>query len=222
MRELFKKNGDTIACVIMEPVKDELPEEGFLAGIRDLVHQYGGLLIFDEAKTGFRFGLGGAQAYYGVTPDLSVFSKALANGYPLAVVAGKAEILERGSEAWVSGTYHGWPPSIVAAHATLSQLEREPVVRHVWALGERLMDGFNNTMARHGLETRLAGMPPMPELRCPDKESTTIQRLVSEMLRRGHFIHPVRPWFISYAHDSQCIERTLEDIEIAIRGVVAS
>jgi glutamate-1-semialdehyde 2,1-aminomutase len=218
----FARHGRAIACVIMEPVKDEPPREGFLAGVRDLAHRHGALLIFDEAKSGFRFGLGGAQEYYGVTPDLSVFSKAVANGYPLAVVAGKADVLERASGAWVSGTYHGWPLSIVAAQATLSVLEREPVVPHVWALGERLMDGFNAVMTRLGLEARLAGMPPMPQLRCPENEAATIHRLVSAMLVRGHFIHPIRPWFISYAHDATCIDRTLEDLEGAARQAVST
>jgi glutamate-1-semialdehyde aminotransferase len=206
----------------MEPVKDEVPIDGYLAGVRDIAHRNGALLVFDEAKTGFRFGLGGAQAHFGVTPDLSVFSKALANGYPLAVVAGKAEVFQRASEAWISGTYHGWPPAIVAAHATLSVLEREPVVGHVWTLGQRLMDGFNSLMTRAGLEIRLTGMPPMAELHCPPQESATVQRLVSTLIQRGYFIHPIRPWFISYAHDEACIERTLEDIEIAMRQVVAS
>ena len=180
------------------------------------------LLIFDEAKTGFRFGLGGARAHYGVIPDLSVFSKALANGYPLAVVAGKADVFGRAAEAWISGTYHGWPPSIVAALATLSVLEREPVVRHVWTLGARLMEGFNAIMVRSGLESRLAGAPPMPQLHCAEKETMTIQRLCADLIRRGYFIHPIRPWFISYAHDIACIEQTLRDVEIAARQAVAS
>jgi glutamate-1-semialdehyde 2,1-aminomutase len=222
LRDLFIVHGDAIACVIMEPVKDETPAGGFLAGIRDLVHHHGGLLIFDEAKTGFRFGLGGAQAHYGVTPDLCIFSKALANGYPLAVVAGREEVFERASGAWVSGTYHGWPPAIIAAQATLTELEREPVVPHVWALGERLMEGFNAIMGRRGLQSRLVGVPPMPQLRCPDAESATIRRLISAMLQRGYFIHPIRPWFLSYAHDVQCIDRTLDDLEIATRQAVTS
>src|SRR5207248_2841052 len=108
---------------------------------------------------------------YGVTADLSVFSKALANGYPLAVVAGRADVFERASAAWISGTYHGWPPAIVAAQATLSVVEREAVVRHVWTLGERLMAGFNAIMARGGLEARLDGAPPMPQLHFPEHET---------------------------------------------------
>lgn len=222
LEDLFRKHRESIACIIMEPIKDEEPREGYLAGVRDLAHRFGSLLIFDEAKTGFRFGLGGVQAHYGVIPDLAVFSKALANGYPLAVVTGKANVFTRASEAWVSGTYHGWPPAIVAAQATLSVLEREPVVEHVWTLVARLMEGFNAITARVGLESRLVGAPPMPQLQCAQRETTTIQNLFADLVLRGYFIHPIRPWFISYSHDAACIEQTLDDIEIAARQAVAS
>ena len=161
------------------------------------------------------------QAYYGVIPDLSVFSKALANGYPLAVVAGKAEVFERASEAWISGTYHGWPPAIVAALATLSVIEHEPVVQHVWTLGARLIEGFNAIMVRSGLASRLGGAAPMPQLRIVQQETATIERLFSQLIQRGYFMHPIRPWFISYAHDSASIEQTVEDIEISARQAVA-
>jgi len=216
LEELFSNHRNEIACVIMEPFKDEEPEEGFLEGVRDIAHQHGALFIFDEIKTGFRLGLGGAQAHFGVTPDLCLFSKALANGYPLAALAGKAEVFEQASEVWISGTYHGWPLAIAAAHATLNVLESEPVTQHIWALGERLMTGFNNVMTTHGLQTRLAGLPPMPQVRNPEEEQIIIERLFSNMLARGYFIHPIRPWFISARHTNENIKTTLADIEAVV------
>lgn len=221
LQELFAVHRDEIACVILEPVKEEEPADGYLGALGDIVHQHGALLIFDEAKTGFRFGLGGAQDYYHVTPDLSVFSKALANGYPLALVAGKAEVLERASDVWISGTFHGWPPAIVAAAATLTVLEREPVTSHIWALGQRLIAGVNAILVAHGFQTRLAGSPPMPKLSIPDWEVQAIRRLISKLVERGYFIHPTHPWFISYAHDAACIENTLQDIDAAARELEA-
>ena len=133
----------------------------------------------------------------------------------------EAEVFERASAAWISGTYHGWPPAIVAASATLSVLEREPVARHVWTMGERLMAGFNAIAQRNGLAARLAGAPPAPQLASPADESATIERICCQMIARGYFIHPIRPWFVSYAHDAECIEQTLADLEIAVRQVTA-
>jgi glutamate-1-semialdehyde aminotransferase len=222
LRELFAKFRDEIACIIMEPVKEEMPHEGYLAGVRDLAHESGALLVFDETKSGFRMGLGGAQGYFGVIPDLSTFGKALANGYPLAAVAGRAEVFERASGAWISGTYHGWPPSVVAARAALKVFEREPVVDRVWALGRRLMEGVNATLGCAGLTAKLAGMPPMPQLVYPEAEVAAVRAIVSAMVKRGYFIHPIRPWFVSFAHDAAVIDQTLEDFDLCARQAVES
>ncbi len=213
LHEIFAANRGTIACVIMEPVKDEEPAEGYLEAVREITRSNGALLIFDEAKTGIRFGLGGAQVHYAVTPDLSVFSKAIANGYPLALLAGRADVFERADGVWVSGTYHGWPPAIAAANATLTVIEQKPVVEHIWSMGRRLMSGFNTLMEKHGFAARLSGAPPMPKVNAPDSETAQLRTLISKMLQRGYFIHPTHPWFISYAHDEACIDRTLQNIE---------
>lgn len=220
--ELFARRGEEIACVILEPVKDEEPAEGFLAGLRSLAHRHGALLVFDEVKTGLRFGLGGAQGHYGVTPDLCVLSKALANGYPLAAVAGTRAVFARAEDVWISGTYHGWPPAVAAAHATLTVLESEPVIERVWALGARLRDGFNAVLAERGFEARLAGAPPMPELRCPEHERKTLLELLARLVERGQLLHPVRPCFVSGAHTPELVDRTLEELEAAARRLVAS
>ena len=221
LKKVFADYRNEIACVILEPVKDEEPAAGYLQAVRDIAHENGALLVFDEAKTGFRFGLGGAQGHYGVTSDLCVFSKALANGYPLAVVTGKAEVFERANDVWVSGTYHGWPPAITAAEATLTVLENEPVAPSIWKLGSRLMEGVNTIMSSCGFRARLQGAAAMPKLAYSEQETPTIRRFFAKMVGRGYFIHPTHPWFISYAHNEACIDTTLENIDAAIREVVA-
>ena len=94
LAEVFKENPGEIACVIMEPTGHEMPEDGYLEGVRDLAHENDALLIFDEVKTGFRYALGGAQEYLGITPDVSVLSKAMGNGFGTAAVVGKKDIME--------------------------------------------------------------------------------------------------------------------------------
>lgn len=219
---LLSSREGSVACVIMEAVKDEMPADGYLASVREITHHHGALLIFDEAKTGFRLSLGGAQAHFGVLADLCVFSKALANGYPLAALTGRDEVFDRAAEAWVSGTYHGWPASIAAAHATLDVLERHQVTQHVWTLGKRLMAGFNDIMERHGLSTRLTGVAAMPQLRPAEGEARIIEQLFSGMVRRGYFIHPLRPWFVSYAHDGIVIEQTLAAADDAAQEAISA
>jgi glutamate-1-semialdehyde aminotransferase len=123
--------------------------------------------------------------------------------------------VNRDNDVWVSGTYHGWPPAIAAAHATLTELEKAPVAQRVWELGERLMQGFNRITTAHDLPMRLAGMPPMPQASYPQGVSADIEQLFSQLLARGYFIHPIRPWFISAAHTMDDIEQTLAAIEDA-------
>ena len=150
VRALFREHGSDIAAVIVEPIAHNspsiLPIDGFLADLRTICDEQGALLIFDEVITGFRHHLGGFQAICGVTPDLGTFGKALANGYPLAAVAGKASLLEQynttdtGRVAF-AGTFNGGAVPAAAALATIVTLEQEPVHDHVFALGDLIATG---------------------------------------------------------------------------------
>jgi glutamate-1-semialdehyde 2,1-aminomutase len=213
VRDICIRYPKELACLIMEPLKGRLPDRDFLQKVAEVLHEFGALLILDEVKTGFRLGLGGAQEYFNLRPDLTVFSKAMGNGFPIGAVAGRAEVFERASGAWISGTFHGWPPAVAASHATITVLEQEPVNEHVWHNGTRLMDGFNKTMASAGLSTRLSGLAPMPHLDCPPNERRKLDSFFEKMIQRGYFIHPIHPWYVSFAHDSECIEETLFHIE---------
>jgi glutamate-1-semialdehyde 2,1-aminomutase len=141
-------DGDT-ACVLLEPVTFEAPRPGFLEGLKALCAARGALLVFDEMWTGFRLALGGAQQRFGVTADLACFSKAVANGMPLSVLTGRADVmrlLER--DVFFFSTFGGETLSLAAAAATLRELERREVPAGLDALGERLRDGYNALAAQ--------------------------------------------------------------------------
>ena len=156
VRETFARHGEEIAAIIVEPIAHNspsiLPAEGFLEGLRAICDGYGTLLIFDEIITGFRHALGGYQAICGVTPDLSTFAKAIANGYPMAAVAGRRVLLERlnttaAGDVTFAGTYNGGAISMAAALATIDVLETEPVHEHLFRLGDRMRDGLRSIAA---------------------------------------------------------------------------
>lgn len=144
LEKYLKEESNEIAAVIMEPIMCDsgpvLPKEGYLEGVRKLTEKYGVLLIFDEVITGFRTSLGGAQSYYGVTPDISTFAKAIASGYPFGAVVGKKEIMECGIHA--SGTFNGNPIGTAAALATIKELSKPGVYENLEHLGQMLEDGF--------------------------------------------------------------------------------
>ena len=144
------------AAVILEPMNVALPQPGFLEGVKELAHRHGALLVFDETITGFRYANGGAQAVFGVTPDLATFGKGLANGFPVSAVAGRADVMKEMEEIFFSFTFGGEALSLAAAKATLEKLKREPVVQTLTARGEQAMAGAARVIEEHGLQDLFA------------------------------------------------------------------
>jgi glutamate-1-semialdehyde 2,1-aminomutase len=167
LEAVLRQYANQTAAIIMEPVRVEEPAPGYLEAVRELATRYGVLLIFDEVVTGFRLALGGAQAHYGVTPDLSAFGKGIANGMPLSVVAGRADVMRLIDEgAFISLTFGGEALSLAAALATLDELERRDAFRHTWALGEAMTTGMKELVIRHvmGELAEVTGTRIMPAL----------------------------------------------------------
>ncbi len=161
LERIMKEQGDEIAAVITEPIMCDsgpiLPKGGFLKGLRELTKKYKIVLIFDEVITGFRVSLGGAQEYYGVTPDLSTFAKAVTAGYPFGVVAGKKEIMSCGVPA--SGTFNANPVGVAAAIAAIKELQEPGTYRHLQETGDALLAGFRKLAEKYHVKiyTRAIG-----------------------------------------------------------------
>ena len=153
IEKTLRENED-IAGIIMEPVMCDsgpiLPKEGYLQKVRELATKYGVVLIFDEVITGFRLSLGGAQKYYGVTPDISTFAKAIASGYPFGAVVGKKEIMECGIHA--SGTFNGNPIGTAAALATIDELSKPGVYEEIERHALMLEDGFRKLAKKYDIK----------------------------------------------------------------------
>lgn len=130
------------AAVILEPMNVAEPTPGFLEGVKRLAHEHGALLVFDETITGFRFANGGAQALFGVTPDLATFGKGLANGYPVSAIAGRRDVMKLMEEIFFSFTFGGEALSLAAAKATLTKLKTQPVLAQIAERGDQLITGL--------------------------------------------------------------------------------
>jgi glutamate-1-semialdehyde 2,1-aminomutase len=161
-RAAMAERGDELAAVICEPVMFNAgcipPQPGFLEAVREECTHHGAVLIFDEVLTGFRMGLGGAQAHYAVTPDVCTLAKAIANGLPLAAIAGRRDLMAHFTPtgpAAHSGTYAGHPLSVAAAHATLDALTAPGFYDHLNARADRLCRGIETAFARHGHACRV-------------------------------------------------------------------
>lgn len=217
-KKYFAEHPGEIACVITEAVLLEEPEDDFLNKLRDLCHENGALLIFDEVVTGFRFGLSGAQGYFGVTPDMAVFGKAMANGMPLSAVVGRADIFDTvNKKVFISTTFGGETLSLAAACASMDEIAEKNAVQYVWRIGERLKSETNKLLDKYGLPVRCIGYPPRLNLSFMEKfdqSSLELKTLfLQEITKRGILMG----WtmFPSYSHTEEDVDKTLEAFEDA-------
>ena len=197
---------EKIACIIMEPVRMDLPVDGFLEEVRRIVTKSGALLIFDEMITGFRYSLGGAQEYYGVTPDLATFGKGMANGFPLSALVGRRDIMCTMKDVFYSTTFGGETLSLAAALATINKMQKENVIDHLWNIGTDIMVGVNGLLVKHQLHNviKIKGTGPWSLLQTTPEVKTYFMQ---EMLKEGILISMSHN--ISYAHTKKHVEELL-------------
>ncbi|GGE35103.1 hypothetical protein GCM10007276_10750 [Agaricicola taiwanensis] len=213
---------DGVAAVVLEPSGATPPAPGFLERIRELTQRFGVILVFDEIVTGFRVGLGGAQARYGVTPDLSAFGKAMGNGMPISAVVGRRDIMRGMEDIFFSGTFGGEALSLAASIATIDKLEREDVPARLSRLGTRLRDTFNTVAAETGLGDVVAMTGEGWWPRVAWKSAPVEQKLLISLFRQEVVAHGLlmgASFNLCLAHDSHLVER---ESEKALRGALAA
>jgi glutamate-1-semialdehyde aminotransferase len=220
LEDAFRENRGEIAAVIMEPVGGTPPENNFLGRVKELAHREGAVFILDEIITGFRFSLGGAQEFFGVTPDLATFGKAMSNGMPLSALVGKAEIMKELENVFFSFTFGGETLSLAASLATIKELQEKEVIPFVWKQGAKLQDGYNQMVVDLGLHeyTRCIGYPPRSLAAfypVGQLDPLEMKSLVQQELLR-HGILWAGYHAVSFSHGDEEINRTLEALQEAL------
>ncbi len=228
----LESNKDRVAGIIITPVGHPLaapvmaPPAGYLESVRALADRYGAVLIFDEIRTGFRVSMGGAQQRYGVTPDLSTFGKAMANGYPISAVVGKEKYMKVcESKVFVSSTFFPNSLEMVAAMKCLDILERENTLDTIWERGTRFLEEMERLVADSKVPVTVSGIPPMPFLtfdRVDSHYKARRERFYTETIRRGLFIQPFHHWYICARHTDADLTRALQIIREALAIVAAA
>lgn len=226
LEQLFADHPEQIACVILEPETTVPPAAGYLQSLKDLCEARGALLMFDETITGFRWHIAGAQAFFGVTPHLSTFGKGMGNGFAIAALAGKREIMELGGldhdqpRVFLLSTTHGAETHALAASIETIRIYRdENVVDFLWKQGERLTSLVNQSIAEFHLEGYfgIAGRPCNLIFTTHDQDHQRSQPFrtlfMQELIRRG----VIGPSFVlSYSHSDTDIDRTAEAVHGAL------
>ena len=224
LADLMAKHGDQTAAIIMTPFghpnhqEMQIPKPGFLEGVREIADRYGAVLIYDEIRTGFRLSMGGAQKLYGVTPDVSVLGKAIANGYPISVVTGKKDVMMAADhKLFISSTFFPNSDAFIAALKTIEILERDNVLENIWQKGERFIKKIGALIDKYDVGAELTGVAPMFYItfKKDDTGAYKGKRKVfyTQMIRRGFFFSPYHHAYISFRHTEEDLELTLEAID---------
>ena len=228
--QIFHECGSDIAAVIVEPIAGNmgvvLPQKGFLEGLRQMTERHGALLIFDEVISGFRVGPGGAQALYGVFPDLTCLGKIIGGGLPVGAYGGKREIMERvapDGDVYQAGTLSGNPLAMAAGIATLRELQKEGVYEMLEQKGKYLFDGLADAARSAKLEVTINRAGSMGSLffnSMAVTDFTTASRsrgdlfktFFRQMLEQGIYLapSPYEAWFISISHEEAILQKTID------------
>jgi glutamate-1-semialdehyde 2,1-aminomutase len=226
LRQLFALYPNQIACVMMEGATQVEPPPGYLQQVIDVAHENGALFILDENITGFRYHIGGAQAKFGITPDLSTFGKAMANGFALSALVGKREYMKRGGiqhdkqRVFLLSTTHGAETSALAACiATIQVYRKENVIEHMYHQGEKLRAGIAESVRTTGVEEHFGtlGYPCNLIYFTRDQDKQPSQAFRALFLQETIKRELIMPSLVdSYSHKDEDIERTLDGIADAL------
>lgn len=230
IEDLMKKYGDQTAAIIMTPFghpihqKMEIPKPGFLEGVRELANKHGTVLVFDEVRTCFRLRMGGAQELYGVTPDLTVLGKGMANGYAISVVTGKADVMMAAAQKlFISSTFFPNSDGYIAALKTIEIMERDNVLNNIWEKGNRLLTKIQNIIDKHEVGAELSGVAPMFFITFKRDETNTQKEkrddFYTQLIRKGFFFTPHHHAYISYRHTEEDLDKTATAIDEAMAYV---
>jgi glutamate-1-semialdehyde aminotransferase len=229
LAQLMSAHDGQVAGIVMTPVGHDFdaqitpPVPGFLEEVRRLTDEQEAVLIFDEVRTGFRLAPGGAQALYGVTPDLTALGKAMANGYPITSLVGKRAIMESADETFISSTYFPNGMEMAAALQTLTALVSNQALAQIEITGKALNDGYEQIVAETSLPVTLSSYPQMPFLHfTPDldaKQTERRDRFYAALASGGVFAHPKHHGFVCYRHTPADVDQVLDRVRSAARAL---
>ena len=205
LKAIVGKYGKNLAAIVMEPIRDHEPEPGFLEGVRQIANETGAVLVVDEITAGFRLLTGGAHLKFGVEPDIAVFAKAIGNGFPIAAVIGRAEVMQAAQSTFISST--NWTERIgpAAALATIRKHRRCDVASHLIRLGRRVKEGWSSAASKAGLTLEVGGIDPLAHFSFAGEEKQALRTLFTQMmLERGYLA--TSAFYATYAHQDEHVD----------------
>ena len=222
LENIVAENKGGIGVIVMEPIRDADPRPGFIEGVRSLANEIGAVFIVDEISAGFRLTTGGAHLIvHRVTPDIAVFSKALGNGYPIAAIIGKANVMEAAQKTFISSTY--WTDRIgpTAALAMIRKHRDMNVAQHLIHLGDQIQKGWRKQANKHGLSLQVGGLKPMSHFSFEVEDAQAVKAyFIQLMLEQGYLASNL--FYASYAHTDDHVNSYLEAVDKTFAEIARS
>jgi len=210
LEQIVEKND--VGGIVMEPLRHHEPAPGFLAGVRRIADEIGAVLIFDEVTSGWRMNVGGVHALYKVIPDIAVYGKAMSNGYSMAAIVGKKEVMKSAQESFISSTYWTEGIGLVASIATINKCIDKQVPEHLIAIGKQISRGWEDLSKDYSLPLEVMGIPPLTTFHFVSDNSQVMHTLFTqEMLERGFLAS--KSVYVSYSHSNLNVEDYLSNVE---------
>jgi glutamate-1-semialdehyde 2,1-aminomutase len=221
-----RAGADDVAAIVVTPIRHdvyrdlELPTAEFAQGLRALCDRIGAALLLDDVRCCMRLDMGGSWEPLGVRPDLSAFSKSLANGHPLAALMGADSLRDGAASIFATGSFWMAAAPMAAALAAMKELRESDGVARMARAGTRLQEGLREQAAAHGLEVNVTGPPQLPFLTfAGDEKFERATAWAGECARNGVYLHPTHNWFIGAGHDDEAIDRALQGTDEAFRAI---
>jgi glutamate-1-semialdehyde 2,1-aminomutase len=218
LESIVRKSKNNLAAIVMEPIRSEKPEPGFLEGVCALAEETGAVYIVDEISAGFRMNSGGAHLLFNITPDIAVFSKALGNGYPIAAVVGKGEIMEAAQSTFISSTM--WTERIgpTAALATVKKHKNVDAGAHLIAIGNQVQQGWARLAKKNGLKIQVSGIPPLSHFSFEHDNGLAMKALFVQLMLESGFLASTL-FYAMYAHEDSHVKQYLSAVNKAFAEI---
>lgn len=221
LEAILESNKNEIAAIVMEPLRNEYPIPGFFDSIRKLADKTGTVLIIDEISAGFRMNTGGAHLILGIEPDIAVFSKALGNGYPIAAIIGKSEVMEAAQKSFISSTNWTERTGPAAAIAMIRKHRQFDVGSHLMKIGNMVQEGWKMLSEKHGLPIHIGGIPPLSHFAFEHEKGLVLKALfIQHMLGKGFLASTL--FYSMYTHQEEHVEQYLKAADEAFGMIKAS
>jgi glutamate-1-semialdehyde 2,1-aminomutase len=212
LQAIVERSRGELAAVVMEPIRNIDPLPGFLAQVRSICDRIGAVLVIDEVSAGFRLTAGGAHLLYGLEPDIAVFAKAISNGYPMAAIIGKRDVMQAAQKTFISSTY--WTDRIgpAAALATIKKYRRCDVAGHLNRVGRLVWEGWAAAAERASLPIEIGGLVPLSHFTIAGEQGQAAHTLYTQIMLDKGFL-ATKAFYATYAHSEQIIEEYLQATE---------